>query len=91
MDSVKISRDAFLMHNESSLKKIKEPGAGEIAQRLRVPTFLTEDLGSVPSTLCLEAHNLPVKPAPGDLKPSPGLSAHQHEWAHTHTETHVYT
>lgn len=65
MFSVEISRDAFLMHNESSLRKIKEPGAGEIAQRLRVPTSLTEDLGSVPSTLCLAAHNLPVIPLQG--------------------------
>lgn len=78
------------MHNESSLKKIKEPGTGEIAQWLGVPTSLTEDLGSVLSTLCLAAHNLPVIPSPGDLKPSPGLSAHQHEWAHTHTEAHIY-
>lgn len=77
------------MHSESSLKKIREPGAGEIARWLRVPTSLTEDLGSVPGTLCLAAHNLHAIPAPGDLKP--GLSAHQHEWAHAHTEIHIYT
>jgi hypothetical protein len=41
-------------------------GAGQVAQQLKAPDGLLEDLGSIPSTYMMMAHNS-VTPVPEDL------------------------